>query len=95
MNEDRVLIAIATYKEVENLEKLIPKIRDFDKSSDILIVDDKSQDKTKEVISVLDKKLNIIQRPKKLGLGTAHILCMLYAIKNNYNFLNNGCRFFT
>tara|TARA_B100001029_G_scaffold177905_1_gene183443 strand:- start:3828 stop:4685 length:858 start_codon:yes stop_codon:yes gene_type:complete len=87
MNEDRVLIAIATYKEVENLEKLIPKIRDFDKSSDILIVDDKSEDKTKEVISVLDKKLNIIQRPKKLGLGTAHILCMLYAIKNNYNFL--------
>ena len=61
MNEDRVLIAIATYKEVENLEKLIPKIRDFDKSSDILIVDDQSEDKTKEVISVLDKKLNIIQ----------------------------------
>ena len=68
MNEDRVLIAIATYKEVENLEKLIPKIRDFDKSSDILIVDDKSEDKTKEVISVLDKKLNIIQRPKNLDL---------------------------
>tara|TARA_Y100001958_G_scaffold156625_1_gene149739 strand:- start:1914 stop:2771 length:858 start_codon:yes stop_codon:yes gene_type:complete len=87
MNEDRVLIAVATYKEVENLEKLIPKIRDFDKTSDILIVDDKSEDKTKEVITGLDKKLNIIQRPKKLGLGTAHILCMLYAIKNNYNFL--------
>ena len=28
-----------------------------------------------------------IQRPKKLGLGTAHKLSLIYAIKNNYEFL--------
>ena len=34
-----------------------------------------------------DKDIIFLQRPKKLGLGTAHKLSLVFAIKNNYDFL--------
>ncbi len=82
------LISIATFKESENLKKLINDIRLYDKKTKILIINDFSNDKTLEVISnIHDKNIEVIERPKKLGLGTAHLLSILYAIKNKYDFL--------
>ena len=87
-NIKKVLIAIATYKEAENIENLISKIRQYDNHSKILIINDFSNDKTKEILeNINDKNLEFIERPKKLGLGTAHKLSMFYAIKNNYEYL--------
>ena len=56
----------------------------------ILIINDFSDDDTKNIIKKFGKKVELIERPKKLGLGTAHILAMLYAIKNNYKFFNSS-----
>jgi len=56
----------------------------------MLIIDDASPDGTGSILNELSKKyeqLNIIHRPQKLGLGTAHKLAMKYAIKNNFDFL--------
>ncbi len=87
MNNHKILIAIATYKEAENIIELIKKIRHYAGAKDILIVNDKSDDNTKELLEEFDKNIILIERPKKLGLGTAHVLCMLYAIKHRYDFI--------
>ena len=87
-NIEKVLISLSTYKEAENIENLIKKIREYDNFSKILIINDFSDDKTKELIkNINDKNLDFIERPKKLGLGTAHKLSIFYAIKYNYNYL--------
>ena len=84
----KILISIATYKESENIENLIHEIRKFDNNSKILVINDFSNDNTKEIVNNLkDPYLDFIERPKKLGLGTAHKLSIFYAIKNNYDFL--------
>ena len=83
----KFLISIPTYKESENIEKLIKKIFSLVKNIKILIINDFSDDDTKNIIKKFGNKVELIERPKKLGLGTAHILSMLYAIKNKYKFL--------
>ena len=87
-NIEKVLISLSTYKEAENIENLIKKIREYDNFSKILIINDFSDDKTKELIkNINDKNLDFIERPKKLGLGTAHKLSIFYAIKHDYDYL--------
>ena len=84
----KFLLAISTYKEEENIIELIKKIRNEVNDITILIINDNSNDNTKNLIKELDDK-NIIylERPRKLGLGTAHKLSIFFAIKNNYDFL--------
>ncbi len=88
MKNMKILIAISTYKERENIEELIAKINLVSPSSTILIINDNSNDGTKEAIQkISNKNLIYLERPKKLGLGTAHKLSIFYAIKFNYDFL--------
>ena len=87
-NNKKILIAIATYKEAENLKSLIEEIRKFSQNLKILIINDFSDDKTKELlINLNDKNIELIERPKKLGLGTAHKLSIFYSIKFKYDYL--------
>ena len=82
------LISISAFKESENLTKLIKEIRIYNSDTKILIVNDFSGDNTLEIVKNLnDKNIEIIERPQKLGLGTAHILSIFYAIKYKYDFL--------
>ena len=88
IDNKEILISIATYKEAENIEKLVKQIRVFYKQVTILIVNDNSEDGTKEILENLnDKNLVLIQRPKKLGLGTAHKLSIFYSIRHGYKYL--------
>ena len=83
-----ILIALSTYREAENIENLIKKIRSYAQNIKILIINDFSGDNTKELIEKLnDKNLYLIERPKKLGLGTAHKLSIFYSIKFNFDYL--------
>lgn len=86
----KILISTATYNEVSNCEPLISGIRKNLPSTDILFVDDNSPDGTGELIDRLienDDKLFIIHRKGKLGLGTAHIEMMKFAIEKKYDLL--------
>ena len=86
----KILIFTATYNEVNNVEKLIDKIRNSCADEDILIVDDNSPDGTGKLLKEKeqkDSKLNIIIRAEKLGLDTAHKLAYDYAITNDYDCL--------
>ena len=86
----KILVFTATYNEAENIEDLIKRVFEYMPDAVMLIIDDASPDGTGNILNELSKKhkqLNIIHRPQKLGLGTAHKLAMKYAIKNNFDIL--------
>jgi len=86
----RTLVFTATYNESQNITLLLDGIWKGIPSADVLVVDDNSPDGTGDVIDQLAKlhsQLKVIHRPGKLGLGSAHYMAMLYAIKNQYDVL--------
>jgi dolichol-phosphate mannosyltransferase len=88
--DERSLIIIPTFNELENVQKLIPDVFGRYKNVDILIVDDNSPDGTGTYIDDLSKSmqgLKIIHRPMKMGLGTAYIDGFKFAIQNNYSYI--------
>jgi len=90
MTDKKSLIIIPTYNELENIKRLIPDILDRYENTDILVVDDNSPDGTGTYVTNLasiDKRVRIIQREKKRGLGTAYIAGFKYAIQNKYDFV--------
>lgn len=72
-------IIIPTYNERENIASLVEGILDLDLGSQVMIVDDNSPDGTGELADELAMRhtgVQVIHRPGKLGLGTAHIAGM-------------------
>jgi dolichol-phosphate mannosyltransferase len=90
MKKNEILIFFATYNERDNIQPLYDKIRSLPIQADILVVDDNSPDGTGKVLDELaikDPAVSIIHRPKKLGLGTAHIVAFNFARTNGYEYL--------
>jgi dolichol-phosphate mannosyltransferase len=88
----RLLITLATYNEAENLRPLVETIRQFAPNSSILVIDDNSPDGTGRIAEELKAELpeiHVIHRAGKLGLGTATIEAMKFAIDHHYDLLLN------
>ena len=88
----RLLVSIATYNERENLPRLIEEIHQYLPHADVLVVDDNSPDGTGKFVDELsarDSRVKAIHRPGKLGLGTASLAAMHYAMDHGYDFLQN------
>ena len=86
----KVLLAIPTLNEADNVKLLHKKIRQFNKKINILFVDDNSQDGTQKKIKDIirrDKKTKLIIRKNAIGIGSAHKFCFRHAYKNKYDFL--------
>jgi glycosyltransferase involved in cell wall biosynthesis/2-polyprenyl-3-methyl-5-hydroxy-6-metoxy-1,4-benzoquinol methylase len=86
----RILVFAATYNEKGNVMPLLERIFAAVPEADVLIVDDGSPDGTGQYVDQLaqsDPRIAVIHRPNKLGLGTAHQLAMLYALKKGYTTL--------
>lgn len=86
----RVLIALATYNERENLAPLVQAVRATVPAADVLILDDNSPDGTGAAADALaqqDAKIHVIHRTGKLGLGTAILTIMRHAVAQNYDLL--------
>ena len=69
-------IVIPTYNEVGNLEGLLNQIFTLHSDFKIIIVDDNSPDGTGKVADAIaqkDRRVSVIHRPEKAGLGTAYI----------------------
>lgn len=67
-------IILPTYREAENIAKLIDEIKNLPLDMSILVIDDSSPDATSENVRNMQKKYgNILLcvRPRKGGLGTA------------------------
>jgi dolichol-phosphate mannosyltransferase len=88
----RTLVTIATYNEIENLPRLVDEISQFVPDADILVVDDNSPDGTGrwcDERSVDDRRVHCLHRSGKLGLGTATVAGMQYAIEHGYDYVLN------
>lgn len=84
----KTLIIIPTYNEIENIPNLLKNINKLESYADILIIDDNSEDGTGRFIKKIDnKKIFLISRPSKMGIGSAHKDGIKYAYKNNYDFV--------
>lgn len=84
----KTLIIIPTYNEVENLPLLLEQIFLYTPATDVLIVDDNSQDGTGKLAEELKQgnhRIHVLHRPGKLGLGTAYIAGFKYAIQHGYD----------
>src|SRR5687767_8276566 len=84
----RTLVIIATYNEIENLPLLVDAIWEVAPQVDILVIDDNSPDGTGKWCDERAKtepRLHCLHRAGKLGLGTATIAGMKYAIEHGYD----------
>lgn len=88
--EDRKIVIIPTYNERENIENIIRKVFSLDEGYDILIIDDGSPDGTAAIVKRLQQefpeRLHMIERPGKLGLGTAYITGFKWSIDKGYDY---------
>ena len=85
MNEKKILIVIPTYNEGLIIEKVISEIKIIFEKIDILVIDAYSSDETYN--QVKKNGANIIQIDKIFGIGLAIETGMLFANKNDYDFL--------
>lgn len=88
----RTLVSVATYNELENLPLLVDEIFAIAPQVDLLVIDDNSPDGTgvwAEERTKADPRVRVLHRAGKLGLGTATIAAMKYAIEHDYDYLLN------
>lgn len=88
MSDVRILITVCTYNECENLPKLIPVIHEHAPDADVLVIDDNSPDGTGQLADTMaseDQRIHVLHRAGKLGLGTATIAGMKWAIERDYD----------
>lgn len=86
----KALVIIPTYNEAQNAEKIITEVLQQSDIVEILIVDDNSPDGTADIVrSMMEKnpRIHIIQRERKLGLGTAYVAGFKFAIQKKFDFV--------
>ena len=84
------VIILPTYNEIENLERVIGRIRQSMPHIDVLIVDDASPDGTgvlAEQLAADDAGLAVLHRAGKDGLGTAYLAGFGHAIGSGYQII--------
>jgi dolichol-phosphate mannosyltransferase len=88
----RTLVTVATYNEIENLPPLVAAIWEVAPQADILVIDDNSADGTGKWCdeqAAREPRLHCLHRSGKLGLGTAILAGMHYAITHGYDYVLN------
>jgi dolichol-phosphate mannosyltransferase len=86
----KVLVVVPTYNEADNIVKLIPAVLGQSSAVEILIVDDSSPDGTGGIVRGLMKsepRIHLIERPGKMGLGTAYVAGFTFAIGKGYEYV--------
>lgn len=86
----RAVVVIPTYNERENIVDLVDHVRHLPEPPATLIVDDNSPDGTGDLADALARErpnVYVLHRPRKLGLGTAHIAGFRYALAENYDYV--------
>jgi dolichol-phosphate mannosyltransferase len=87
---DRALVIIPTYNERENIARIIDVTLAQDPRLNVLVVDDGSPDGTGKLVEELaaaNPRINVMHRPKKLGLGTAYIAGFKWALERDFEYM--------
>lgn len=80
----KVFVIIPTYNERENIGGLVKRVLALPVPAEVVVVDDNSPDGTGVLLDSLaaaEPRLHVIHRAGKLGLGTAHIAGLRYALE--------------
>lgn len=82
------LVVIPTYNERDTVDAILDAVLRLSLGLDILLVDDNSPDGTAQRIkerAASDSRIKLIERPGKMGLGTAYVAGFKHAIANGYD----------
>ena len=86
----KVLVISPTYNEKKNISELINRISEISHQIDILIIDDNSPDKTADIVrNIMNKNdhIYLLEREKKMGLGTAYCTGFQWALERDYDLI--------
>ena len=87
----RKLVIIPTYLERENISAMIDKVFSLPEPFDLLVIDDASPDGTADIVRVRQAgfpgRLFLLERPGKLGLGTAYLTGFRWALAEGYDYV--------
>lgn len=84
------IIVIPTYNELENLSRIVDRIRVALPDVDILVVDDNSPDGTGKLADELAQEhscVSVLHRDAKAGLGAAYIAGFTEVLNRGYKFI--------
>lgn len=90
MSQNKIVI-IPTYNEIENISDIIESVMVLPGNFEVLIIDDGSPDGTAEAVKALQiahpDRVHLIERPGKMGLGTAYITGFKYSLAKGYEYI--------
>jgi len=81
------LIVLPTFNERENLSRIVGRVLSASSDADVLVIDDSSPDGTADVARDLMRRSDrviLIERPAKMGLGSAYIRGFRESLSNGY-----------
>jgi dolichol-phosphate mannosyltransferase len=84
------LVVIPTYNERDNIGPLLDRLLALPLGLEVLIVDDNSPDGTAEQVRTRmagEPRVHLIQRPAKLGLGSAYVAGFRYALQHGAEYV--------
>jgi dolichol-phosphate mannosyltransferase len=90
----RVLVIVPTYDERQNLPGALERLRAHAPDADVLVVDDGSPDGTGELAEKIaeretaddgTRRVHVLHRAGKLGLGTAYVAGFRWALERAYD----------
>jgi dolichol-phosphate mannosyltransferase len=90
MSDSPAIVILPTYNERDNLAPIARAILAAEPQSRLLIVDDNSPDGTGEIADALcreSRRVRVLHRPGKAGLGAAYLAGFDYALTHGYDFI--------
>lgn len=85
-----ILVILPTYNELTSLQETVEKTLRLNPEVDILVVDDASPDgtgKLADTLSIEHRRLSVLHRNSKQGLGPAYLAGFKLALERGYNFV--------
>jgi len=87
--ESRTLVIIPTYDEAENIRTVLDIVLGLKDNVTVLVIDDGSPDGTAGIVGdyarTSDGRVHLLERPGKLGLGTAYVEGFKFALEHGYD----------
>lgn len=83
----KTVVIVPTYNEIENIQTIYTRIMRATGHADLLIIDDGSPDGTGRLadrLAAKNKRVRVLHRAGKLGLGTAVITGFRWALEKGY-----------
>ncbi len=87
---ERVLVAVPTYNEADNVESIFRTLTGLPLPLEFLFIDDNSPDGTGKILDRLAAgmgNVRVMHRPGKMGIGSAHQAGIRYAYEQGYRTL--------